>query len=237
MRSLMLVAAMFMAVITAQAITLDEIIAKNLEARGGKDKITSLQQYRADITMRGMGAEMKMTQYYKKPKMTRMEIEFQGMKMVMATKDTMGWSLNPMQGPKAELMSAEQVKSMRRQNDFEGEFINTKEKGIKLEYVGTADVDGSTAYKVKVTHDDESVEVAYFDAISFLEMKREMKMNMMGQDLEVEMVYSNYQEVDGIQVPFTIDVMSQGQAVQSLNFTLIDTKAKVDDSLFAMPKQ
>lgn len=237
MRSFILLAALVLTAITASATTLEEIMAKNLEARGGKDKITALTHYKAEIVMRGMGGEMKMTQFYKKPKMNRMEIEIQGMKIIMATQDTTGWSVNPMQGKKAERMSSEQVKSMRRQNDFEGEFIDTKEKGLTLEYVGTADVDGSTAYKVKVTHADGTVEVAYFDAVSFLEMKREMKMNMMGQEVEVEMVYSNYQEVDGIQVPFTIDVMSQGQTVQTMSFTTIDTKAKIDDSLFVMPNE
>src|SRR5512141_2866972 len=57
--------------------TVDEIVAKNIKAKGGADKIKSMQtmQMSGTATLQGMDVSMKI--YSKRPNMTRQEVKLQ----------------------------------------------------------------------------------------------------------------------------------------------------------------
>jgi hypothetical protein len=121
--------------------TLDEVINKNLEARGGKEALAKLKTVVTELEMDAGGQKIPMKTYLSNNKGFRMEMTIMGMdnNMVVNTKE--GAMFFPVQGQKGpEAMPAEMVTSMQSQFDLAGEFIGWKEKGLKLELQGEEEV-------------------------------------------------------------------------------------------------
>ena len=81
--------------------SVDEIVAKNLQAKGGLEKlraVTSIKQT-SRLSLPG-GLEATVTVYGKRPNLTRQELNVAatGQTMVSAFDGTTAWSLNPMMG-------------------------------------------------------------------------------------------------------------------------------------------
>lgn len=222
--------------LSASAITLDEVISKNLSARGGLDKIKAVKSYTMDGSMSmAQGMELNFTQSIKRPLKFRMDMSFQGMSIITAYDGTIAWTVNPMAGNKAEVSPAKEAKRLAERADMDGMLVGWKEKGYALELVGPEDIDGATAYKVKVTDQDKDVKFIYIDATTWLEVRMDMRVSMMGQEADVEMLMSNYQEVAGVQIPMAIEMRTDGQALMSMTYSNPKVNVDIPDSRFAFP--
>lgn len=220
---------------SAFAIDLDEVIAKATTARGGEKAIKSISSLVKEGTMSmAQGMELNFTETTKRPSKFRMDMSFQGMAITQAFDGTIAWAVNPMAGGKPEKAGSDEVKKMAEQADMDGELIDWKKKGYKLELVGSEDIDGSTAYKIKSTKDDET-SFLYIDAVTWLLAKIDRKLSMMGQEADVEMVFSNYQDVNGVQMPMLMEIRSDGQTMMSMSYSSIKANVDVPDARFAFP--
>lgn len=238
-RILILLATVITATMSLQAITLDEILAKNIEAKGGRAAMKAITSLRSTGTMSMammQGMEMKITQVIKRGNLMRAETEVQGMSIVIGYDGKQAWMKNPMMGNEPQVMDESQSSEYAMQADLDGELVDWKEKGHTAEYVGTGDVDGSTAYKVKLTTKKGDVRMYFIDAVTFLELKVESKTEQMGQVMDVETIMSDFQDVAGVQMPHQIETRSSGQTVMSMTMDKIEANVAVDNSLFALPK-
>src|SRR5262245_50298290 len=85
----------------AHAQTADDLIAKNLAARGGKDKIKALQSAKITGKMSmGPGVDAPFTWEWKRPNNFRIEFVVQGMTGIQAYDGTTGWQVMPFMGKK-----------------------------------------------------------------------------------------------------------------------------------------
>ena len=235
-KGMLALAAMVLFSATAtQAITLDEIIANNLEARGGRDMITKIKTMKVTGTMETMGGNLTFTQCLKDNTKMRMEMSVQGMDIVQAFDGITGWSTNPMTGAGAQRSSKEESNQARGQANIWGEFINPEDQGLTLEYVGAEDIDGMTAYKVQVTDPDGDVHHTFIDAITWLEVKMTRTISMMGQEAEMDIFLSNYKDIGGVQYPMQMDMEMEGQTVMSMKRESVEVNVEVADDLFAFP--
>ncbi|NQW29128.1 MAG: hypothetical protein HQ472_01275 [Ignavibacteria bacterium] len=224
--------------VSAQSITLDEIINNNIEARGGLGKIKSLKSLSISGTMSMQGMEIPFSTFYATRSKYRMELTVQGMKIVQAYDGVTAWSLNPMRGGAAEKSADAELKQMKSQSDvIEGEFIEIAEKGNTLELVGPEDVDGATAYKIKVTDKEMETHFVFVDAATWLMVRCDKSLNLMGQNLDVEMLYSNFKDVAGVQLPAQIDIRHNGDELMSMSWDSINPNSTLSEDLFAFPKK
>ena len=237
-RIIALVALFVIVTTSAFAIDAKDIIAKNIEAKGGLAKIKAINTLvREGVMAAGQGMELKFTQTFKRKNKMRMDIAFQGMNIVSACDGVMAWSLNPMAGNKPEKQSAEEVKEALEQADFDGDLVDFVEKGKKIEYVSTEDIDGTTAYKLKITAKDGKESFLYIDATTNLEMRLDTKFSMMGQEGDVEMIFSNFEDVNGVPMANLVEMRSEGQTVMSMTYTSNKANVDVPDSSFAFPAE
>jgi outer membrane lipoprotein-sorting protein len=217
------------------AVTIDEIVKNHLEARGGEKALKALKTMKIQATMQSMGGEMKATQFYKDGKKIRIDIEFQGMTITQAYDGATAWGLNPMGGGTAEKASPEQSQSMAQQANFAGDLVNHKDLGLTLELAGTEDLDGMTAYKIKVTDKAGESWNTYIDAITWLAVRTDRTTEMMGQTFEIEVYYSNYKDIAGVQCPTQIDMKAGGQDMMAMTWDKIEPNVEIPDSVFAFP--
>ncbi len=239
LRKLSLVTAV--AVLLAPALlaqTVDEIIAKNVQARGGMDKIKSVQTIRSTGTMTmGQGMEAPGMMIQKRPDMARLEFTVQGLTAVQAYDGKTAWQIMPFMGKKdPEPMSADDKKDLEENADIDGPLVDYKSKGNTVELLGKDKLEGSDVYKLKVTLKNGDVITMYLDGDSFLEIKEEVKRNVRGSEQDVETVLGDYKEVNGLMFPFAMESGVKGsQQKQKLTISKIELNTPVDDSLFKMP--
>src|ERR1700746_2932550 len=157
--------------------TVDEIIAKNIQARGGMDKLKSVKTIKTTATMTmGPGMEAPGVMVQKRPEMARLEFTIQGLTAVQAYDGSKAWQIMPFMGKKdAELMSGDETKEMEETADLDGPLVDYKAKGNTVELLGKEKIEGTDAYKLKITLKNGDVQTEYIDADSFLEIKEETK--------------------------------------------------------------
>ena len=223
----------------AGAQTVDEIIAKNLDARGGKDKIKAVKTIRmtGKIDMQ-QGMEAPFVLELARPNKLRNEFTFQGMTGIQAFDGKTGWTVMPFMGKKEpEAVSADDVKNMEDQADFDGPLVDYKEKGHQVELVGKETIEGTPVYKLKVTKKNGDVENHYLDAEQYLEVRVDGKKMVHGQEMEGETTLSNYKEVGGLIFPFSIQSKQKGgPGGVTLTFEKIEVNPDLAASRFEMPQ-
>ena len=240
MRKVWILAAALLFAVSMQAenLTVEQILAKNAEAKGGIEKLRALKsiRYSGKMTMGPMEAPLTMVKA--RPEKMRMDFSIQGMTGTSAYDGTNGWSVMPFMGKKdAEAVTGDQLKDLKEQADFDGPFIDPEKKGYKIELLGEGEAEGAKVYKLKLTRDGNET-VVFIDAESFLDIKAESKRKMQGQEVEMSTSYGNYQEFGGILFPTSIEVKANGApAGQNITFDKIELNPDVTDETFAMPKK
>lgn len=230
----------FLFSIYASAQTADEIIKKNIDAKGGLSKLKSIKTIRLTglFSMPPMGIEdATITVVAKRPNLIRMDIEVMGMVVVRAFDGETAWQIMPTQMGDMETgeMPEDDAKEMKRESDFDGYLIDYKKKGHKVELIGKEDMEGTEVYNLKVTLKDGYVVNFYFDTNNFLELKSKAKTSFQGQDMEGETFYSDYKEVAGILFSHSIEMKLDGQTSQQVIFEKIELNVDVEDDYFKMP--
>jgi len=167
----------------------------------------------------------------------RMEFTLQGMTGVQAYDGKTAWAVMPFMGKKdPEAMPAEQAQQLDEQADIDGPLVDYKEKGNKVELAGKEQVEGADAYKLKVTLKNGQTRTIYLDAETGLEVKIEAKRTMRGSEVDGESFLSDYKEVNGLMMAFTMENGAKGQSMrQKMVIDSVETNVNLPDSLFAMP--
>lgn len=218
--------------------TVDEIIAKNVQARGGAEKLKGVQSIKSTATMSmGPGMELPGTVIQKRPALARLEFTAQGLTAVQAYDGKNAWQIMPFMGKKdPELMSADEAKETEEMADVDGPLVDYKSKGHQVELLGKEKIEGTDAYKLKLTLKNGDVQTVYIDADSFLEIKEVTKRSIRGTETEVESSIGDYKEVNGIMFPFAIESAVKGaDQKQKITITKIELNVPADDSIFKMP--
>jgi outer membrane lipoprotein-sorting protein len=238
MKKLLLsVCALFLA-FSLSAQTADEIIDKHIKALGGVEKLKSVKTVKATGKMKAGPMELPVTLTKARPAQMRMDFTVQGMTGTQAYDGSTGWLVMPFMGKKdPEKMSEDMLKDMRDEADFDGPLMDYKTKGNKVEYLGKEDVQGSPAYKLKVTTKAGTESTQYFDAETYLTIKSESKRKIQGQEVEAETIIGDYKEVDGMLLPHSMESKAKGApGGQSITIEKYELNATIDPASFKMPE-
>lgn len=221
----------------ASAQTVDALIAKNLETKGGADKWKAVKTMRMTGRVNVQGMELPMTMLTKRPNMMRQEVAIQDRQIVSATDGTTVWTINPMLGSEAPTeMTGPQADALRDQADFDGALVSYKEKGHTVELVGAEDMDGVKVHHLKLTKKGGDVQHYYLDADSGIELKVVFETEVPGQGtMEIETELSNYQMVDGMLVPMSIKQIANGMVAAQITVDKVEFNVPIDDAQFKMP--
>lgn len=219
--------------------TVDEIVAKNIEALGGMEKLRAIKSVRMTGKMTlGPGIEAPVVMELKRPNAMRLDITVQGMVGSQAFDGASGWTLMPFAGSKVpQQMAADEMKLAQEQADIDGPLIDYKTKGNTVELQGKEKVEGADAYKLKVTLKNGDVRTLYLDAEHFLQIKDEAKRTVRGTEIESETIVGDYKEVGGMMFPHSIDSGQKGNPQrQKLTIDKIELNVPIDDARFKMPE-
>ncbi|HEX8189508.1 MAG TPA: hypothetical protein VF586_14225 [Pyrinomonadaceae bacterium] len=223
---------------SAPAQTADEIVEKFIKTVGGMEKIQAVKSLRRTGRYTGGGGfEAALVEENRRPNLVRQEFFIQGMVGVTAYDGKTGWKIEPWNGKKdAEALSEEEMKSIVEDSDLDGPLVNYRAKGVKVEYVGTDEVEGTDAYKLKVTLANGDVRFYYMDTDYFVPIKIDTKRMIRGAEREYETVLGDYKEVGGWYLPFSVEQGVKGSPNRSkVTYEKIEANVALDDARFARP--
>lgn len=210
--------------------TADEVVAKYLQAKGGADKIKTLNTAIMTGEINQGGTKIPITIYGVNSKAFRIEFTFNGLTGYQIITDTSGWNFNPFAGQsKAERMTADDIKSSQDQLDLQDDLLDYAAKGSSVEMLGKDDVEGTECYKLKLTLKSGKEKTLFIGTGDNLLIKSTEKITANGQELESSTFLSNYKPVGpGVLMPFSIMNNLQGQ----IDITNIEVNKEIDAAKF-----
>jgi outer membrane lipoprotein-sorting protein len=226
-----------LAPMAAGAQTVDEVIARNIQAHGGLEKLKSVNAEKMTAKFTAGSFRADVLQINKRPGKVRQEFIIQGLAQVTAYDGTVGWRVNPFEGRKdPDLLSHDDTKDLEVSADIDGPLVDYAQKGHKAELVGHDSVEGTDCYKIKLTLKNGDIRYYYLDTDSFLELKVETQTTVRGTIQEGETYYGDYEQVQGIYFPFAIESGQKGDTSRvKIAVDKIELNVPLDDSLFAVP--
>lgn len=216
--------------------TADEIIAKNLKAKGGAEKWKSISSVKMTGKLSAQGRDVPMTVYTKRPNLMRRDITTPAGTVVEAFDGVRPWVIPP-GADLAREVTGPQADAARSGSDFDGPLLDYATKGHKLELVAKEKVGPTDVYHLKLTKKDGNVEHYYMDADSGLEVKRTAEIDAGGMKQALESELSNYKSVDGLMVPHTIKQSVNGSPVMEMTLEKVEFNVPMADALFRMPRK
>jgi hypothetical protein len=224
---------------TATTPTVDEIVAANVAARGGADRLHALQSMRAKgLAMMAGGKVAPVVREIARPGRIRLEITYQGLSSVYAHDGKVGWQVAPLQGHfEPERLPEEVSAPSVDQLDIEGPLVDWKAKGHTVTLVGRTKVGDRDAYDLELRLASGAIRHDFIDAQTFLTLRTDVERVVGGRKVPLETTFGDYRSVDGIVYPFLIETRRRGRP-QSLKFVVktIELNPAIDEARFQLPR-
>ncbi len=216
----------------------EQIVEKNIAARGG------LEAWRAVRTMSYLGkmeaggkqnAQLPFRMELKRPRKSRVEIDFANDTAIQVYDGANGWKLRPFLGRREiEPFSEEQLKSAAAESDLDGPLMDHVAKGTTVELMGVEKVEGQDSYKLKLTMKGGQVRHLWIDTNTFLETKIEgTPRRLDGRMHPVDVYFREYRSVDGLMIPHVLESVVVGsRQTHKMTIEKVVVNPSLDDSRF-----
>lgn len=216
--------------------TVDDVVAKHLAAKGGVEKLRAVQSVKSSGRIKTSRGVLAVTNWAKRPNMTRRETTAEGQTMVVAFDGTVLWGINPLLSNRPQQITGPQASQTTRDaEDFDSVLLDYKDKGHTVELV-PQEGDGAKDIRLRVTKKNGSIQQIYLNPETMLEDRITMEVNQQGKAAIISTEFSNYRQVDGLMVPFTIRQTFNGQPQGEVVYDQIQFNVPIGDDLFRMPK-
>lgn len=215
--------------------TVDEIVAKNIAAKGGYEVLKSTNSVRTTGAGSMQGASLTITSMTKRPNFLRNELSMAGQTVIIGYDGQTAWMAAgglPAQaappGPQTDIM--------KQTSQIDSPLFDYKTRGTKVELAEPLTEGGRKLHHLIVTPKGGQPMHYYIDAATGLEAKMVIEAEENGQKMTMEMRFSDFKTVEGRTVPFTISQVVNGNAVGEMKFQKVEFNVPLDDALFRMPK-
>jgi len=234
------VAALALCAAPLSAQSADSLIAKYIQASGGTARIQALQTLRRTGKYTGGGGfEAVVVQENKRPNSVREEFSIQGMTGINAYDGQTGWKIEPWQGKRdPEALGEDEMHGILDDADFDGPLVNYQAKGNKVEYQGIEQIEGSDAYKLKVTRPNGDVSFYYLDTEYYVPIRIDTQRMIRGAPQESETSLGDYKQVNGVYLPFSYESGAKGSSStdrSKITYDKIEANVPLDALRFSRP--
>ncbi len=245
MKKLLYVFALGLFFNSANAQTADDVINKYFESTGGVDAWKKLTSIKMTGKANQGGMEFPFTSLQKAPNKQKQFIDFQGKTIVVSCFDgKQQWAMNFM-NMKPEKAESEDSDNAQKELDFPDAFLDYKAKGYTATLEGEEKLEGADCYKIKLTKkpmmvegkETENSNYYFFDKDNgAMIMQRMVAKKGPQKGVAIDVFMSDYQEVNGVFMPFSIDQKMNGQTAFSIKVEKAEANAEVADSEFTFPE-
>ncbi len=224
------------------AMTVDEVIEKHIEARGGLDAWARIHNLKATGSYTGFSKVSPFTLHRERVGDSTDKVAKYHLDHILDDKQvTIGfdgetaWWINLWyQVPWAQQMGGQDLKVFMQDLDFESPFFYYREKGYKVDLLGEGDLDGQKALRLQLTRPDQSVETWYLDPKTYLEIGYDSEGSDFGRQVPQRAFIEDFREVDGVMIPHYVEKQWYTR-LRTMEIAEVETNLEIDDDLFHMP--
>jgi len=240
MRKALVLAGLVIVAAPLPAQTVDSIIARYVQTIGGTARLQAVQSLRRTGRFTGGGGfEAVVVQENKRPNSVREEFSIQGMTGINAYDGHDGWKIEPWQGKRdPEALGEEEMHGILDDADFDGPLVSYQAKGNRVEYQGVEQIEGSDAYKLKVTRPNGDVSFYYLDTEYYVPIRIDTQRMIRGAPQEFETSLGDYKQVAGVYLPFSFESGPKGSSSadrSKITYDRIEANVPLDNTRFARP--
>ncbi len=235
--------ALLLALAPAAAQTVDEIVAHNLAARGGLDRIRAVTSKRIAARQSsdpdGESTLLIEQRRGESGPQIRISVTLDGVTLVRAFDGVRAWSQLIPAGrsplPPVHL-AGDEVSNLAEDAEFDGPLVDWRARGITVRYDGRAPLGGREAYKLMVRLKDGNVFYYYLDPATWLETRTVGGRDTGGREVLIESQFRDYRRSGGQMVAFRVDSQTpETGRSQSLTVDRIDWNPGIPESRFRFP--
>ncbi|MEO1031791.1 MAG: insulinase family protein [Bacteroidota bacterium] len=192
-----------------EGLTAETVVKNYVKAIGGEEKLRAINTTLTSSEMTIPGAPFKPNAVIKQmsPNKFSMEVVAEGMGTLMKQNFDGENGYMEQQGRKIPM----DEKDVSSRKSTKGLFDELYMEPSTLELESKTAIDGTDVYKIKVTKDDKS-SYRYYDAETGYLLRTEETNEAQGQSVTTITDYSNYKDVNGVMMPYTMKVTAGPQA-------------------------
>ncbi len=227
-----------MTVVQVQAQSADQLVRKYQEAVGGLERWQALQTTRITGKAIQMGMEFPFSLVQARPNRQKLEVDIQGSKLVEAFDGQTAWTINPFMGSSTPTKKSAEESTEAAKQMFEDKLLNYAAKGHKVTLEGRETVEGTETWVLRLTTAEGDDHFYYLDPDHYVPVKvKSFATTGQMKGMAVEQYLSDYQEVEGMMMPFAMTTKVSGQTILAMTFDEIACNVPVKDEDFAFPGQ
>ncbi len=212
--------------------TVEQIIAKNWEARGGAawDNVQS-------IKITGMASAFSIDSavviHKKRPNLLHIDQQMNNKTVIIGHDGSTLWWLNKWMAEGAQEMTDLDRQVALRQTHFVSRLQDYKESGYSASLSDVKEIDGLPCIAITLSKGEEQ-ETWYLDPESYLEIAMDSPGSDFGQPVPQRLFYDDYREVKGVMVPYYMEAQFYTRN-RTVNVESVEINGSIDDNLFSMP--
>lgn len=221
----------------------EQIVAKNVEARGG------LEAWRRIQTMVWVGhlesprspePQMSFFLEQKRPNKTHFEIDSMGQKSMRIFDGVRGWRARPGKNGVSndvQPFTPQEVKFARDAQGIDGPLIDYQTRGSTVALAGIDEIEGRKTYHISVRLASGERNEVWVDAQNFLDIRFDRtSYSGNGEAGTVSIFYRDYKSVEGLQMPAVMEIgVGSAKAPDRMIIEKVALNPPLDEKTFARP--
>ncbi|RMF78912.1 MAG: hypothetical protein D6744_09635 [Planctomycetota bacterium] len=211
-----------------------KILDRYIEVTGGREAYEKVKSRitRGRIEIPAMGLKGTIEIIAAAPNRFRAKAVTEGIgEQLRGTNGKVAWELSDMMGPR--LIEGKEKAMFDRSSLFNSD-LHWRKLYKKVRTVGVENVEDTPCYKLELVSEDDEVMTAYYAKDSGLMVRGLLTVPGPMGDVEVEVLVSDYRDVDGVKLPFKTVQRVAGME-QIMVIDSVETNPKLPPDTFDLP--
>ena len=213
-----------------------DLLTEAVEAHGGLGAFRAVANWKSEakvtiIMPQGGTMEATVNEITVYPDKNRSEITMPFGQMIQVLSGDQAWATGPQGIQDLDESQKEDMKSSLFR-DMILLFQRSQDDVFTVQALGETDVEGTMTEGILIKDDEGNSVKMYLDSETFFVVKRVYQGSTMRGVASMEEFLSDYREVDGIKVPFRLDVKADGEPYIGVEAQEIHINTEVDPALF-----
>ncbi|WOO41612.1 hypothetical protein [Rubellicoccus peritrichatus] len=220
--------------LTAQTITVREVIRGYLKAQGGEDRLEKVQSIKIEGTVTQGEANYRLLQFKKLPNLVRLNISGENKNFSMGYNGKTAW-IKPSKAPQSIPMEAEAAETFIANATLFSQLYTLRDRQDSINLLGESTVKGEPCYELQVKTLEGSEMIYFLGKNDFLERKVSQFVKSENGVIRNESFFSDFREVPPLTIPFLIESYSEGELSSIVKIKAAKLNAGVFNSYFNPP--
>jgi hypothetical protein len=223
----------------APKLTAEEIVAKNVAARGGLEawrKVQTMVWLGHILSSHAAVPSMPFAMEQKRPNKTHFEMHAMNETTERFFNGEQGWKVHPDHGnhPAQEPYSLQELRFAQAAPGLDGPLIDYAAKGYTVTLDAVDEIEGHKTYRLGVKLPTGEIDHVWIDAKTFLDVRYDRPSDgALGAARPVSVVYSDYRTYEGLQLPSVIETgVGSGSTPDRMMIERVVLNSPLDDERF-----